>query len=84
MEGKYEVSNTNEPLKKHTHVVFHLSDGSWFAFLDCSLNLEDDFSPKKCEEFNVTVWKTIGTEPISWKHFNLTVFNKTLKQKVEQ
>ncbi|MGY3777529.1 DNA-formamidopyrimidine glycosylase [Isobaculum melis] len=34
MEGKYEVEETNTPLKKHTHVVFHLTDGRDLRYLD--------------------------------------------------
>ena len=26
MEGKYEVSESGEPIKKHTHVIFYLAD----------------------------------------------------------
>ncbi|WP_034550797.1 DNA-formamidopyrimidine glycosylase [Carnobacterium funditum] len=79
MEGKYEVSNTNEPLKKHTHVVFHLSDGRDLRYLDVRKFGRMTLVPKG-EEFNVTGLKTIGPEPIP-ETFNLTVFNKTLKQK---
>lgn len=34
MEGKYEVMPTEEPLKLHTHVVFHLTDGRDIRYLD--------------------------------------------------
>lgn len=34
MEGKYEVVSSDEPLKKHTHVVFHLEDGRDIRYLD--------------------------------------------------
>ena len=34
MEGKYEVVPTDEPLKLHTHVVFHLKDGRDIRYLD--------------------------------------------------
>lgn len=34
MEGKYEVTKTDEPYKKHTHVVFHLADGRDLRYLD--------------------------------------------------
>lgn len=34
MEGKYEVVAAEEPLKKHTHVVFHLEDGRDLRYLD--------------------------------------------------
>lgn len=34
MEGKYEVISHGEPLKKHTHVVFHLQDGRELRYLD--------------------------------------------------
>lgn len=34
MEGKFEVSKADEPLKKHTHVVFHLNDNRQLRYLD--------------------------------------------------
>lgn len=34
MEGKYTVVQPDEPFSKHTHVVFHLSDGRELRYLD--------------------------------------------------
>lgn len=34
MEGKYEVVRRDEPIKKHTHVIFHLADGRDLRYLD--------------------------------------------------
>lgn len=34
MEGKYEVVPSEDELKKHTHVVFHLTDGRDIRYLD--------------------------------------------------
>lgn len=79
MEGKYEVTGTNEPIKKHTHVVFHLSDGRDLRYLDVRKFGRMTLVPKG-EEFNVAGLKTIGPEPIP-ETFNLALFKKTLKQK---
>ncbi|SEK27620.1 DNA-(apurinic or apyrimidinic site) lyase [Carnobacterium iners] len=79
MEGKYEVSETNEPLKKHTHIVFHLSDGRDLRYLDVRKFGRMTLVPKG-EEFTVAGLKTIGPEPIS-ETFDLTFFKKILKQK---
>ena len=34
MEGKYSVKENNEPLDKHTHVVFDLADGMQLRYND--------------------------------------------------
>ncbi|WP_414839931.1 DNA-formamidopyrimidine glycosylase [Carnobacterium sp. TMP28] len=79
MEGKYEVSDTNESLKKHTHVVFHLSDGRDLRYLDVRKFGRMTLVPKG-EEFTVAGLKTIGPEPVP-ETFDLTLFKKILKQK---
>lgn len=79
MEGKYEVTDTIEPLKKHTHVVFHLSDGRDLRYLDVRKFGKMILVPKG-EEFNVAGLKTIGPEPIP-ETFDLALFKRTLKQK---
>lgn len=79
MEGKYEVSDTNEPLNKHTHVVFHLSDGRDLRYLDVRKFGRMTLVPIG-EELNATGLKTIGPEPTP-EAFDLAVFRKNLKQK---
>lgn len=34
MEGKYRVVNVDEPITKHTHVIFHFTDGTEMRYLD--------------------------------------------------
>ena len=34
MEGKYEFHQADDPLMKHTHVVFHFNDGTELRYLD--------------------------------------------------
>ena len=34
MEGKYGVFNTDEPVDKHTHVIFHFTDGTELRYKD--------------------------------------------------
>lgn len=34
MEGKYKVTSSEDPYKKHTHVVFHLADSRDLRYLD--------------------------------------------------
>ena len=79
MEGKYEVSDTNEPLTKHTHVVFHLSDGRDLRYLDVRKFGRMTLVPIG-EEFSVTGLKTIGPEPTP-EAFELAAFKRNLKQK---
>lgn len=34
MEGKYRLHHKDEPLEKHTHVIFHFTDGTELRYLD--------------------------------------------------
>ncbi|WP_085013721.1 DNA-formamidopyrimidine glycosylase, partial [Lentilactobacillus parabuchneri] len=62
MEGKYDVEPDGAPLDKHTHVVFHLTDGRELRYNDTRkfgrMNLVDTGT-----EMSVAGLKTIGPEP---------------------
>lgn len=62
MEGKYDVELDGAPLDKHTHVVFHLTDGRELRYNDTRkfgrMNLVDTGT-----EMSVAGLKTIGPEP---------------------
>lgn len=62
MEGKYDVEPDGAPLDKHTHVVFHLTDGRELRYNDTRkfgrMNLVDTGT-----EMAVAGLKTIGPEP---------------------
>lgn len=62
MEGKYDVEPEGQQLDKHTHIVFHLTDGRQLRYNDTRkfgrMNLV-----KTGEEYKVAGLKTIGPEP---------------------
>lgn len=62
MEGKYDVEPEGTPLSKHTHIVFHLTDGRQLRYNDTRkfgrMNLVDTG-----HELTVAGLKTIGPEP---------------------
>lgn len=62
MEGKYDVEPDGAPLDKHTHVVFHLTNGRELRYNDTRkfgrMNLVDTGT-----EMSVAGLKTIGPEP---------------------
>ncbi|EEI18730.1 Formamidopyrimidine-DNA glycosylase [Lentilactobacillus hilgardii] len=62
MEGKYDVEPEGTPLSKHTHIVFHLTDGRQLRYNDTRkfgrINLVDTG-----HELTVAGLKTIGPEP---------------------
>lgn len=62
MEGKYEVVPTEEELKKHTHVVFHLTDGRDIRYLDVRKFGRMELVPLR-EEDTVAGIKRLGPEP---------------------
>ncbi|MEG0289474.1 MAG: DNA-formamidopyrimidine glycosylase [Carnobacterium sp.] len=79
MEGKYEVEAKETPLKKHTHVVFHLDDGRDLRYLDVRKFGRMTLVPLG-EQESVAGLKTLGPEPVP-ETFKLASFQKTLKQK---
>lgn len=79
MEGKYEYFEKNEPLEKHTHVVFHFTDESELRYLDVrkfgrmSLVRKDEALLEK----NLRV---LGPEPTA-EEFLLRDFRCEIKEK---
>lgn len=79
MEGKYEVEQTDEPLKKHTHVVFHLADGRDLRYLDVRKFGRMTLVPLG-KQHEVTGIRDLGPEPIP-EMFKLEPFKEALKKK---
>lgn len=79
MEGKYEVEDSSEPLKKHTHVVFHLADGRDLRYLDVRKFGRMTLVPLG-EEFSMTGIRLLGPEPTN-ETFDETTFYNTLQTK---
>ena len=79
MEGKYEVEESAAPLKKHTHVVFHLTDGRDLRYLDVRKFGRMTLVPLG-KEFSMTGIKLLGPEPTE-ETFDEKTFYKTLQTK---
>lgn len=64
MEGKYGVFQKNEPVDKHTHVIFHFTDGTELRYKDVrkfgTMHLY-----VKGQEFNTLPLSQLGPEPFS-------------------
>lgn len=64
MEGKYGLFQAEDPIDKHTHVIFHLKDGSQLRYKDVrKFGTMHLFA--KGEELNVSPLKELGPEPFS-------------------
>lgn len=79
MEGKYEVEESAAPLKKHTHVVFHLADGRDLRYLDVRKFGRMTLVPIG-EEFTATGIRLLGPEPMV-ETFDKAIFYRTLQTK---
>lgn len=79
MEGKYEVEKTGTPLKKHTHVVFHLTDGRDLRYLDVRKFGRMTLVPIGTEHEAPGI-KGLGPEPIP-ELFKLKPFSVALGSK---
>lgn len=79
MEGKYRLTPKEEPIAKHTHVIFHFSDGTELRYQDVRqfgtmhLFLEG-------EEDQQAPLKKLGPEPLS-NQFNLDWFYENLQKR---
>lgn len=64
MEGKYGVFQKTEPVDKHTHVIFHFTDGTELRYKDVrkfgTMHLY-----VKGQEFNTLPLSQLGPEPFS-------------------
>ncbi|SIO05044.1 DNA-(apurinic or apyrimidinic site) lyase [Carnobacterium alterfunditum] len=79
MEGKYEVEDSSKPLKKHTHVVFHLADGRDLRYLDVRKFGRMTLVPLG-EEISMTGIRLLGPEPTE-ETFDETTFYNNLQTK---
>ncbi len=78
MEGKYGLYPSEEPADKHTHVIFHFSDGSELRYRDVrkfgTMHLF-----KKGEEFQKPPLIDLGPEPFS-EEFTVEYLTVKLKK----
>ncbi len=79
MEGKYLLTGKEEPVDKHTHVIFHFNDGTELRYRDVrkfgTMHLY-----LKGEEFDVLPLSQLGPEPLD-DQFELEQFYEKLMRK---
>lgn len=76
MEGRYGLYDKNDPVEKHTHVVFHFTDGTELRYKDVRQFGTMDLFPKG-EEFLEPPLSKLGLEPLD-ETFTLDAFLKTV------
>ncbi|HEU4962304.1 MAG TPA: DNA-formamidopyrimidine glycosylase [Bacilli bacterium] len=64
MEGRYGLYNTEEPVEKHTHVIFHFTDGTDLRYKDVRQFGTMDLLPRG-DENRLAGLKTLGPEPLT-------------------
>jgi formamidopyrimidine-DNA glycosylase len=78
MEGKYAVYPKDEPYDKHTHVIFHFTDGTELRYKDVrkfgTMHLF-----KKSTEFEIPPLIDLGPEPFS-EDFTLDYLSQKLQR----
>ncbi|MFC8684576.1 DNA-formamidopyrimidine glycosylase [Brevibacillus porteri] len=77
MEGRYGVYQAADPVEKHTHVVFHFTDGTELRYRDVRQFGTMDLFPKG-KETTVGPLAKLGVEPLD-KSFTPEVLGKLLK-----
>ncbi|BAH42383.1 formamidopyrimidine-DNA glycosylase [Brevibacillus brevis NBRC 100599] len=77
MEGRYGVYQADDPVEKHTHVVFHFTDGTELRYRDVRQFGTMDLFPKG-KETTIGPLAKLGVEPLD-KSFTPEVLGKLLK-----
>lgn len=75
MEGKYYLLTKNDPIDKHTHVIFYLDNGLELRYHDVRKFGRMELMPLKD---NYDEFKDLGPEPFS-KDFNLNYIKAYIK-----
>ncbi|WP_338451400.1 DNA-formamidopyrimidine glycosylase [Niallia oryzisoli] len=79
MEGRYTLTQSEEPVDKHTHVIFHFTDGTELRYRDVrkfgTMHLF-----RKGDEFNSLPLSQLGPEPLD-DTFDLKEFKNKLESK---
>lgn len=79
MEGKYRVTDSTDPVEKHTHVIFQFSDGTDLRYRDVRQFGTMDLFLMGEEEKHLPL-KALGPEPFS-TDFSLDWFTTQLAKK---
>lgn len=76
MEGRYGVYAKGDPVEKHTHVIFHMTDGSELRYRDVrQFGTMDIFA--KGEDLAMPPLNILGLEPLD-EAFTLEAFTKAI------
>jgi formamidopyrimidine-DNA glycosylase len=79
MEGRYGVYGMNDPVEKHTHVIFHFTDGTELRYKDVrQFGTMHVFLPG--EEFERPPLNKLGIEPLD-EQFTLATLRSTLSRR---
>ncbi|WP_028562206.1 DNA-formamidopyrimidine glycosylase [Paenibacillus pinihumi] len=79
MEGRYGVYRQDEPVEKHTHVIFHFDDGTELRYKDVrQFGTMHLFEPG--EEFSLPPLNKLGIEPLS-EEFTLQALRAKLERR---
>lgn len=79
MEGKYRLNHADDPLDKHTHVIFHFVDGTELRYLDVRQFGTMDLLSYGTENEQPPLNK-LGLEPLS-EQFTVSWLQQKLAQK---
>lgn len=80
MEGKYRLANQEEEMEKHTHVIFHFTDGTELRYRDVRQFGTMHVFLRGEEELNQPL-KKLGPEPLDPDQFTLEWFQSTLAKR---
>jgi formamidopyrimidine-DNA glycosylase len=79
MEGRYGLYAEDEPVEKHTHVIFHFSDGTALRYRDVRQFGTMDVFPRGEEEYHPPLAE-LGVEPLedtfTWQLFQQIIAAK--------
>ncbi|MCG7405912.1 DNA-formamidopyrimidine glycosylase [Paenibacillus sp. ACRRX] len=79
MEGRYGVFASNEPVEKHTHVIFHFEDGTELRYKDVrQFGTMHLFKPG--DEMKLPPLHKLGIEPLG-SEFNAKVLGEVLRRR---
>ncbi|MCK9905868.1 DNA-formamidopyrimidine glycosylase, partial [Frankia sp. Cpl3] len=77
MEGRYGLYGSSDPVEKHTHVIFHFTDGTELRYRDVRQFGTMDLFPLGTEQITGPLAK-LGVEPLE-ESFTAVVFRNMLK-----
>ncbi|SFX59308.1 DNA-(apurinic or apyrimidinic site) lyase [Thermoactinomyces sp. DSM 45891] len=80
MEGRYRVADQDVDLEKHTHVIFHFTDGTELRYKDVRQFGTMHLFPKGEEEGHLPL-KKLGPEPLDPDQYRLDWFESVIRRR---